>query len=37
MVPHQYLIMKKLYDILDKNEENNLNLINLSKLLQDLY
>ncbi|CAD8109282.1 unnamed protein product [Paramecium primaurelia] len=37
MAPHQYLIMKKLYDILDKNEENNLNLINLCKLLQDLF
>ncbi|CAD8159540.1 unnamed protein product [Paramecium octaurelia] len=36
-VPHQFLIMKKLYDILDKNEENNLNLVSLCKLLQDLF
>ncbi|CAD8069046.1 unnamed protein product [Paramecium sonneborni] len=37
MVPQQFLIMKKLYDILDKNEDNNLNLISLCKLVQELF
>ncbi|CAD8055190.1 unnamed protein product [Paramecium primaurelia] len=36
-VPHQFLIMKKIYDILEKNEDNNLNLVSLCKLLQDLF
>ncbi|CAD8062520.1 unnamed protein product [Paramecium sonneborni] len=37
MVPQQFLIMQKLYDILDKIEDNSLNLINLCKLMQELF